>query len=38
MKYGCIGEHLSHSFSKEIHESINDYKYLLHSIKIKEKE
>ncbi len=27
MKYGVIGEHLKHSFSKEIHESIADYKY-----------
>lgn len=25
--YGLIGEHLSHSFSKEIHESIADYRY-----------
>ena len=29
MKYGLIGEHLGHSFSKEIHESIADYKYEL---------
>ena len=29
--YGLIGEHLSHSFSKEIHESIADYRYdLIH--------
>ena len=27
MKYGLIGEKLGHSFSKEIHESINDYNY-----------
>ncbi len=27
MKYGLIGEHLGHSFSKEIHESINNYTY-----------
>ncbi|MBE6551862.1 MAG: shikimate dehydrogenase [Ruminococcaceae bacterium] len=27
MEYGCIGEHLKHSFSKEIHESFADYKY-----------
>ncbi len=27
MKYGLIGEKLSHSFSKEIHESLADYKY-----------
>ncbi len=29
MEYGCIGEKLSHSFSKEIHEKIKDYKYEL---------
>lgn len=29
MKYGLIGEHLSHSFSKEIHEQLADYKYEL---------
>lgn len=27
MKYGCIGEHLKHSFSKEIHNELSDYKY-----------
>lgn len=27
MRYGLLGEKLGHSFSKEIHESINDYKY-----------
>ncbi len=27
--YGLLGEKLGHSFSKEIHESINDYKYNL---------
>ena len=27
MKYGCIGEHLGHSFSKEIHALIADYDY-----------
>ena len=27
MKYGLIGERLGHSFSKEIHESINNYTY-----------
>lgn len=27
MKYGCIGEHLRHSFSKEIHALIADYDY-----------
>lgn len=29
MQYGLIGEKLSHSFSKEIHESIAGYKYEL---------
>ena len=29
MEYGCIGEHLPHSFSKEIHERIEDYDYRL---------
>ena len=29
MKYGCIGEHLPHSFSKEIHGCIADYEYEL---------
>ncbi len=32
MKYGLIGEHLGHSFSKEIHEGIADYKYELREI------
>ena len=27
MKYGLIGEKLSHSFSKEIHEALADYEY-----------
>ena len=27
--FGLLGEILGHSFSKEIHESINDYKYNL---------
>ena len=27
MKYGVIGEHLKHSFSKDIHEKIANYKY-----------
>ncbi len=27
MEYGVIGEHLKHSFSKEIHEKIGDYGY-----------
>ena len=29
MEYGCIGEKLSHSFSKEIHQQIADYSYEL---------
>ncbi len=29
MKYGLIGEHLPHSFSKEIHAKIADYSYEL---------
>lgn len=29
MKYGCIGEKLPHSFSKEIHEKIGGYDYEL---------
>ena len=27
MQYGCIGEHLAHSFSKEIHEALAPYTY-----------
>ncbi len=29
MKYGCIGERLGHSFSKEIHNEIASYSYAL---------
>lgn len=29
MEYGCIGEHLAHSFSKEIHNALADYDYIL---------
>lgn len=29
MKYGCIGETLKHSFSKEIHEALANYTYEL---------
>lgn len=29
MKYGCIGEKLGHSFSKEIHNRLADYEYEL---------
>ena len=32
MKYGCIGEHLSHSFSKEIHERLADYPYEIREV------
>ena len=28
-KYGCIGKTLKHSFSKEIHAQLADYKYEL---------
>lgn len=27
MQYGCIGEHLKHSFSAEIHRALADYSY-----------
>lgn len=32
MKYGLIGEKLTHSYSKEIHESIADYIYEIHPV------
>ncbi len=32
MKYGCIGEHLGHSFSKEIHNLLADYDYEIREI------
>lgn len=32
MKYGLIGEHLGHSFSKDIHNKIGDYGYELKEI------
>lgn len=32
MQYGCIGEHLTHSFSKEIHGYLGDYLYELKEI------
>ncbi len=35
-KYGCIGEKLTHSFSKEIHAKLADYEYEL--IELTEKE
>lgn len=33
MKYGCIGEKLGHSFSKEIHNELADYEYSLKELK-----
>ncbi len=32
MEYGCIGEHLTHSFSKEIHNLLTDYDYLIREV------
>lgn len=32
MEYGCIGEHLKHSFSKEIHKALADYDYEIKEI------
>lgn len=32
MKYGCIGEHLGHSFSKEIHNALAPYEYEIHEV------
>ena len=32
MKFGCIGERLAHSFSKEIHNRIGEYDYILHEV------
>ena len=32
MKYGCIGEKLGHSFSKDIHEQLAHYEYELREI------
>ena len=32
MNYGCIGEHLKHSFSKEIHNLLCDYDYIIKEI------
>ncbi len=32
MKYGCIGEKLSHSFSREIHSLLADYPYELYEV------
>ena len=36
MRYGCIGEHLSHSFSKEIHARLGSYPYELYELKREE--
>ena len=33
MEYGCIGEKLGHSFSKEIHNALADYDYQLQELK-----
>ena len=33
MEYGLIGEHLSHSFSKNIHEKLAPYTYELHELR-----
>lgn len=32
MIYGCIGEHLKHSFSKEIHAAFADYEYEIREV------
>ena len=32
MKYGLIGEHLGHSFSKEVHGMLSDYEYEIREI------
>ncbi len=32
MEYGCIGEHLTHSFSKEIHNALADYDYCIQEL------
>lgn len=32
MNYGCIGEHLKHSFSKEIHNALSDYDYEIREV------
>lgn len=36
MEYGCIGEKLGHSFSKEIHNALADYEYSLKELKKEE--
>lgn len=32
MQYGCIGEHLTHSYSQEIHRALAPYDYILHEV------
>lgn len=32
MKYGCIGEHLTHSFSKEIHQALSQNPYEIREV------
>lgn len=32
MEYAVIGEHLTHSFSKEIHDELADYFYVVHEV------
>lgn len=32
MEYGCIGEHLGHSFSAEIHRALSDNPYLIQEV------
>ena len=36
MEYGCIGEKLGHSFSKEIHNALTSYEYSLKELKREE--
>ena len=36
MEYGCIGERLGHSFSKEIHNALANYEYTLKELKREE--
>lgn len=38
MQYGLIGEHLSHSYSCEIHAQLADYQYELHELRPEEVE
>ena len=32
MEYGCIGEHLGHSFSAEIHHALSEHPYLIREV------